>query len=75
MLLHSLSVCKFKTYPTPSKKLLILGLKPSSCVSKEYCYHMLTGSATPTTCKNNPVASSILAAELASHTPGKSNEV
>jgi hypothetical protein len=53
----------------------MLGLEPTYLVSEQYRYPALTGSAVPATSKNTPVASSIPAAEPASRTPGKINEV
>jgi len=53
----------------------MLGLQPTQFISEQHCYHALTGSATSATCKNNPLLHPSLAAELASHMPGKINEV
>jgi len=43
VLLHSLSVCEYKTY---KKKSADTGIEPMYFVSKEYCYHMWTRLAT-----------------------------
>jgi hypothetical protein len=52
----------------------MLGLEPTYFVSEEYCCHALTDLATPAPCTNTPVHPS-LAAQLASRTPRKINEV
>jgi len=41
------------------KNMLIVGLKITLCVSEQYCYHVLTVSATPATRKNSHFASAI----------------
>ena len=44
VLLHSLSVCEYKTYPPPPKKIYIhmpiLGRELTQFVSEQYCYHV-----------------------------------